>query len=466
MGMAVAEAAFTVQGEPDVWEKTADSGGWSRRFTCPVCKGWTHTKTQHAPQIIVVRPSTLIDHAWVRPIAQLFTRSALPWASLPVPLSFATEFEDPAILEQEFAASGIGPGASTGVGLRIADTSQAAADGAIEPAKGGAPAAGAIRKDSLNASEDEREAGRYATAPHEIPLKGWWRAVKRAGAGFMQDRVMAEAASVTFYALLALFPAIGALISIYGIFLNPANIGKQLAALASFVPSSGMQLVEAQIAALTAKNGGALGLAAIISLGVSLWSANSGIKSLFGALNVVYHEHEKRSFVKLTLISFAFTLGTIGFVIIALFTVVAVPIILNFLGLGASSSALLLSLARWPVMLMVVSAALAIIYRYGPSRTYARWEWVSWGGAAAAVLWVIVSLLFSFYVANFNNYDKTYGSLGAVVGFMTWIWISSIVVLMGGELNAELEQQTERDSTIGPEKPPGERGAYKADVKL
>jgi membrane protein len=280
----------------------------------------------------------------------------------------------------------------------------------------------------------------------------------------MQDRVMAEAASVTFYALLALFPAIGALISIYGIFLNPANIGKQLAALASFVPSSGMQLVEAQIAALTAKNGGALGLAAIISLGVSLWSANSGIKSLFGALNVVYHEHEKRSFVKLTLISFAFTLGTIGFVIIALFTVVAVPIILNFLGLGASSSALLLSLARWPVMLMVVSAALAIIYRYGPSRTYARWEWVSWGGAAAAVLWVIVSLLFSFYVANFNNYDKTYGSLGAVVGFMTWMWLSVTVILLGAELNAEMEHQTTRDSTTGSPLPMGTRGARMADT--
>ncbi len=461
LGMAVPEDAFSLQGEPQVYEKKADSGGWSRQFSCPECTGWTHTKTEHAPGMVVVRPTTLQEHAWVRPIAQLFTRSAQRWALLNVPLSYEAEFKDPNELEEAFTGSGIAPGAPIAA---TAAADPAAAFGIPEIPKGGAPAPDAVRKDKVKATSDERDAGRHAEAPHQIPLRGWWHVIRRAGAGFIQDRVMAEAASVTFYALLALFPAVAALISIYGLFTNPAAIGQQLANLGMFVPSSGMQLIETQIAALTAKGSGTLGLTAIISLLISLWSANSGIKSLFDALNIVYHEHEKRSFFMLTLISFAFTMGTILFVIIALFGVVAIPIILNFIGLGFAS-AQLLNLARWPVMLIVVATALSIIYRYGPSRNFARWQWVSWGGAGAAILWVIVSLLFSFYVSNFNTYNKTYGSLGAVIGFMTWIWISSMVVLMGGELNAELEQQTERDSTVGPEKPPGKRGAYKADIK-
>ena len=467
LGMAVADNAFKLEGEPYCWERMGDSGGWSRQFTCPICTGWTHTLTQHAPGTVVVRPSTLKNHSWARPVAQLFTRSALPWALMDLPLSFEAEFEDPEPLERAFAVSGGTSGTMTGQLIITGVPSElpTAVGGGVELPKGGAPAADAVRKNRVKANPGEKDAGRFAEAPHQIPLKGWWTVLKRAGAGFLQDRVMAEAASVTFYALLALFPAMGAFVSVYGLFTNPSNVSQLLASLGGVVPSGGLQIIQGQIGALTAKGHGALGLAAIIGFGVSLWSANSGIKSLFGALNVVYHEHEKRSFVKLTFISFAFTIGTIGFGIIAVFTVVAVPVLLNFFGLGFAS-AMLLTVARWPAMLIVVATALAIIYRYGPSRNYARWQWVSWGGAAAAVLWIVVSLVFSFYVANFSNYNKTYGSLGAAVGFMTWIWISSIVVLMGGELNAELEQQTERDSTVGPEKPPGQRGAFKADVKV
>jgi len=331
--------------------------------------------------------------------------------------------------------------------------------------KGGAPAPDAVRKDKIAATPAERDAGRLATAPQQIPLQGWKTVLKRVGAGFLQDRIMAEAASITFYVLLALFPAIAALISVYGLFTDPARIGTQLASLNGVIPGDGMQIIQGQITALTANGHKTLGFAAIISLAVSLWSANNGIKSLIGGLNVVYHEHEKRSFVKLTLVAFAFTVGAILFAIVALFAVVLIPILLNFLGL-AFATATLISLLRWPALFFVVAVVLAFIYRYGPSRNWARWQWVSWGGAAAAFFWIPVSQLFSFYVANFANYNKTYGSLGAVIGFMTWIWISSIIVLMGAELNAELEQQTERDSTIGPERPPGERGAFKADVKI
>jgi membrane protein len=462
LGMVVPADGFALQGEPACWEKTGESGGWSRQFSCPRCSGWTHTITQHAPGVVIVRPSTLEDHSWFRPVAQIFTRSALPWARLNLPLSFAAEFADPQPLREAFAAAMAAPAARESLVQAAEDLPQL---GMPEPAKGGEPAPDAVRKDKVSGQPHEREAGRYARAPHEIPLPGWWSVLKRTGAGFIQDRIMAEAASVTFYALLALFPAIAALISIYGLFTDPSTLNAELANLGDVVPGGGLQLIQSQITALTAKGHGALGFAAIIGLGVSLWSANSGIKSLIDALNVVYHEHEKRSYVKLTLLSLAFTMGTIVFVIVALFAVVAVPIILNFVGLGFATAALI-NVLRWPAMLMVVAFALSVIYRYAPSRNWARWQWVSWGGFAAAVLWIVVSLLFSFYVANFGNYNKTYGSLGAVVGFMTWIWISSIVVLMGAELNAELEQQTEHDSTVGPEKPQGERGAYKADVKV
>ncbi len=323
---------------------------------------------------------------------------------------------------------------------------------------------GSTMETTHGAGPEENAPGASAARPGQIPAKGWWHVLKRTAAGFSNDRVMAEAASVTFYALLALFPALAAFISIYGLITNASSLSDQLSAMGGIVPGGGMDIIKSQITALTSKGHQALGFAAIVSLLISLWSANSGIKSLFDAMNIVYHEHEKRGFIKLTLVSFAFTLGAIAFLIIALCGVVAVPIVLNFIGAGGISKALL-SILRWPLMLVIITIALGVIYRYGPSRKTARWRWVSWGSASAAVGWIIVSFAFSFYVANFGSYNKTYGSLGAVVGFMTWMWISTIVILMGAELNAELDQQTERDSTVGPEQPQGERGAFKAEVK-
>ena len=181
------------------------------------------------------------------------------------------------------------------------------------------------------------------------------------------------------------------------------------------------------------------------------------------SLNVVYDEHEKRSYIRRTLISLAVTLGTLVFVMVVMAAVVALPIALNFVGLGKVTD-LLLRVARWPLLLVIVTVMLAVIYRYGPSRTEARWRWVSWGGAFAAIVWVLVSLAFSWYVAHFGSYNKTYGSLGAAIGFMTWIWISATIVLIGAELNAEMEHQTKRDTTTGAEKPLGARGANKADT--
>ncbi|WP_182084056.1 YihY/virulence factor BrkB family protein [Aureimonas sp. ME7] len=308
----------------------------------------------------------------------------------------------------------------------------------------------------------ERGRGRHAERPGEIPARGWkdvlWRTVEE----FSHDRLMLVSAGVTFYVLLALFPAITAMVSIYGLFTDASNFGDQMQVLSGFLPGGAMDIIGEQMARVASKSDGKLGLGLVFGLGIALWSANAGMKTLFDALNIVYEEEEKRSFIKLTLVSLLFTLSTLVFLILALACVVLLPIVFEFVGLGAIEPWLLF--LRWPILLVVVAAGLSVVYRMGPSRTTARWRWVSWGAVVAAVLWVIFSIGFSFYAQNFGNYDETYGSLGAAIGFMTWIWVSTMVVLLGAELNAELEHQTARDTTTSPAKPMGARGARMADT--
>jgi membrane protein len=270
---------------------------------------------------------------------------------------------------------------------------------------------------------------------------GLWPAMKRAAAGFLEDRVMAEAAGVTFYAMLALFPAIASMISIYGLAADPSSLVAQVQGLAGVLPGGGIDIITSEIKSIASADSKALGLGLITGLAISLWSANAGVKAMFDALNVVYHKREKRGYFRLTGVSFCFTFGIIALLIVATVAVVVVPIVLNFVGFG-SATAFLIAALRWPVMVLVMAFALEVMYRFGPSRPHARWHWMTWGSALAALLWLVTSLGFSYYVANFGSYNKTYGSLGAAVGFMTWIWLSAMVVLMGAELNAELEQST------------------------
>ena len=284
------------------------------------------------------------------------------------------------------------------------------------------------------------ETGRTAGSPLEIPHRGWLDIGKRVFAQIGEDRVTAEAAGVTFYTLLALFPAIAALISLYGLVADPATIGTHLSMAAGVIPEGGMQIITEQVKSLTSAGHKALGFGAIVGILVSLWSASAGIRSLFDALNAVYDEKEERGFVHRVLLSLAFTLGGILFVVVAMTGVVVLPIMLDFAGLKSSTD-ILIKLARWPVLLAVITFMLAMIYRFGPSRAKAKWRWVSWGSGFAAVAWVLASAGFSYYAANFGSYNKTYGSLGAVIGFMTWIWISTIILLVGAELNAEMEDQ-------------------------
>jgi membrane protein len=210
-------------------------------------------------------------------------------------------------------------------------------------------------------------------------------------------------------------------------------------------------------------DGGKLRFGFVFGLAVALWSANAGMKAIIDALNVVYKEKEKRGFIKLNLISLAFTLAAIGVLLVALGAVVVLPIALSYLGLQNATD-LMFRLARWPLLLVLVIVGLAVLYRLGPSRREPRWQWISIGSVFAAIAWLISSALLSWYLASFADYNATYGSLGAGIGMMMWMWISSIVILSGAQLNSEIEHQTARDSTVRDEKPLGARGAVMADT--
>jgi membrane protein len=301
-----------------------------------------------------------------------------------------------------------------------------------------------------------------AARPSQIPLRGWLSVGKRVAVDFVEHRLMAQAAGVVFFVLLAVFPAIAALISLYGLFADPKNVSAQLAGLSDMIPGGAMDIIRDQIARVSANGSGKLGFGLLLGLLTSLWSSNQGTKALFDVLNVAYDEREKRGFFRLTLVTLCVTLCMLVFVLLVLAVVVVAPIVVHVIGLDFLSGRLLW-LLRWPVLLLVVSVLLSVLYRIGPSREQARWQWVSWGASFAAIAWLLVSLAFSYFVSNFGRFNATYGSLGAVIGFMTWIWMSVIVVLIGAELNAELEAQTPRDSTTGPAQPRGRRGAAKAD---
>jgi membrane protein len=316
--------------------------------------------------------------------------------------------------------------------------------------------------DALRAAA-EPDRGRSATTPSEIPLRGWKDIFWRIYENLSEHRVIAIAAGVTFYVLLAIFPGIAALVSVYGLFADATTISKHLDLLAGLLPGGAVDIVSEQLQRLTAQPSGKLGLTFFVGLGISLWSANAGIKAIFDALNIVYGEKEKRSFIKLNAVSLAFTAGMLIFALVAMAALVVLPVALEYVGLGRAAE-LLLKIGRWPILFCGVAAWIALVYRYGPSRDTPRWRWITWGSALAALLWIAGSVLFSWYASNFGSYNKTYGSLGAAIGFMTWIWISTIVVLLGAELDAEMEHQTARDTTEGAPKPLGERGAAVADT--
>jgi membrane protein len=305
--------------------------------------------------------------------------------------------------------------------------------------------------------------GREAVTPWQIPLRGWKDILWRTYAQLNEDRLLAVAAGVVFYGLLALFPAITAFVSFYGLFASGATINQHLSVLAGVVPQGAFGIIEDQIARIVSKGDVKLSFGFVFGLGLALWSANAGMKAIMDALNVVYDEKEKRSFIMLNVISLCFTMGAIAAMLLGVAAVVVVPLVLAHFGLGTWSESLL-ALLRWPALMVLVLIGLSVLYRFGVSRREPKWRWVTGGGLFAAVAWLTGSALFSWYLGRFAPYDQTYGSLGAAIGLMMWMWLSVIVILFGAQLNSEIEHQTARDSTVGAEKPLGARGAAMADT--
>ena len=302
--------------------------------------------------------------------------------------------------------------------------------------------------------------GREANTPEQIPPRGWRDILWRVFWSISEDRILSTSGGVAFFALLATFPGIAAIVSLYGLFADASAIGKHLSLLSGFLPDGVLQLIAETL--IFRQGNETLGTAFVVGLLIALGSANSGMAALFDALNMVYDEREKRSLVRFYATTFLFTLAGIVFVMVAITGVIVLPVMLKFVGLAATTERLL-AILRWPVLLATIVVSLACIYRYGPSRRDARWRWVTWGSILGALLWMGTSMLFSRYVVTFDTYNKIYGSLGACVGFMVWLWISAVIVLLGGELNAQMEHQTARDTTEGGSKPLGSRGAMMAD---
>jgi membrane protein len=305
--------------------------------------------------------------------------------------------------------------------------------------------------------------GRNAEEPQDMPAAGWRDALRRLMVDFGRANLSLMAAGIAFYALLSFTPGLTALVAIYGLAFDPGQVQAQVASLEGMIPEEARTLIADQLNAIVQASSSKLSMGLVISLTLALWSANSGTSALMQALNVVYGEQEKRNVLRYYANALALTSGLVIFGILSLLLVAVAPAVLGLLPLGHYGRTLI-EWSRWPLLMVLSSTALAIIYRYAPSRTEPRWSWASPGAAAATVLWLGASALFSVYVQDFASYNKTYGSLGAVVVLLLWLWLSSLAALLGAELNAELEHQTARDTTRRPRKPMGKRGAYVADT--
>lgn len=304
--------------------------------------------------------------------------------------------------------------------------------------------------------------GHQAEKPKEIPKSGWKEVFIRVKNQLSKDNMDIVSAGVAFYFFLAIFPALAAAVSIYGLVTDPAQVEQQLSQITSALPEQAHQLLSERLHNIAQKSGSTLGWGMALSILISLWSANKGTKSLFEGINIAYDERDERGFLKQNGLTLLFTLGgiVVGFLCISL--VVGFPALVGNLGLSETLQTII-GLTRWLLLGIILIFSLALIYKYAPDRDQPQFKWVSWGSIIATVLWIAGSLLFSWYVNNFGNYGEMYGSLAAVIILMLWFNLTSFIILLGAEINSELEHQTAKDTTIGDSRPMGERNAYHAD---
>lgn len=308
----------------------------------------------------------------------------------------------------------------------------------------------------------QRPPGADADKPSEIPARGWLQIVKRAWQESKVDNISLLAAGVAFFGFLALFPALVAALTIYGLLVTPEKASAQVDEYASALPTEARQVLADQLRSITENSDRSLGIGLVVAVLLALWSASGGVGNLMKAINVAYDEQDKRGFVKQKALALLLTVGAVLFMLVTLGLVAVVPVVLDQLSLGGVGR-VIAQAVRWAALVLAVIIALALLYRVAPDRDAPRFRWVSLGAVVAAALWALGSAGFSFYVSNFGNYNKTYGAVAGVAVLMLWLYLTCYIVLLGAEINAESEQQTARDSTKGPERPLGQRGAVKAD---
>jgi len=304
--------------------------------------------------------------------------------------------------------------------------------------------------------------GRGAETPTEIPAPGWKDILLRVKDEIGADHVSLVAAGVAFYALLAIFPAVTALMALAGLVMEPAQVTEQLEAVTRLIPEEAATIILDQAVAVTGSQETGLGWAFLIGVGLALYSASKGVGSLMEGLNVAYDEDETRGFVTKLIWTLGLTLMLVGVLLLGLGATLAIPAVVGFLALPDWIETLL-TYGSWVLLAFLTVLALAVLYRYGPARDNAEWKWLTPGSVIACVLWIVASIGFSIYVSNFGSYNESFGSMAGAIILLMWLWISAFIVLLGAEFNSEMEAQTRKDSTTGPDEPMGARDAVKAD---
>lgn len=317
-------------------------------------------------------------------------------------------------------------------------------------------------KDLHKTEPQAEDRGRGAETPTQIPKRGWKDILKRTKEDAGRDHVTIVAGGVAFFTLLGIVPGLAAVISIYAWIADPAQVQEQFAAMRGVVPEEAYQLLNDQMKSI-ASSSTAAGWGAVLGVLLSIWGGSKAMKALIEGLNIMYDEEERRGFIKLNIYALLLTLAAAVGVIVAVGLIAVLPAVIDKFGLGESAEMVVTAL-RWPLLLVFFMTALSVLYRFAPSRDEPQWKWVSWGAVGATALWLAGSGLFSLYVTYFDSYNKTYGSLGAVVILLMWFYLSAYAILLGAELNTEMERQTAKDTTKGAPAPMGQRNAHAADT--
>ena len=304
--------------------------------------------------------------------------------------------------------------------------------------------------------------GQDAEKPTDIPAEGWKQIVKRAWRETKEDNISLLAAGAAYYGFLALFPALIAMVTIYGLVADPAQVRDQVESLSKTLPPDTAKLIGDQLTSIAAGSSQALSIGLAVSVLGALFSASGSVGNIVKAINIAYDEEETRGFLKLRGLSLLLTLGAVLFFVVSLGLVAVLPAVLQQVGLGTVGE-IAVGVGRWVALVVFVLIALAVVYRYAPDRDNPKFKWVGLGSIVATVLWLVGSAAFSFYITNFGKYGETYGALAGVVVLLLWLYLTAFIVLFGAEINSETEQQTEKDTTEGPPQPMGERQAVKAD---